>query len=141
MAPDARLSVREIHWGLIPDMTGTQLLPGLVGRDHAKELTFTGRVLSGTEAVALGLATRTADDPRTAALALAHEIATRSPDAIRAAKRLLDRAGTVALAEGLAAEQQEIGALIGTPNQSEAVRAGLEHRTPAYTDPVGGSTP
>src|SRR6476661_9264936 len=68
VAPDARLSVFEVSWGLIPDMTGTQLLPELVGRDVAKELTFSGRVVSGTEAVALGLATRTDLDPRAAAL-------------------------------------------------------------------------
>src|SRR5438105_4759204 len=68
VAPDARLSVLEIRWGLIPDMTGTQLLPGLVGRDVAKELTFSGRMVSGQEAVALGLATRVDPDPRRAAL-------------------------------------------------------------------------
>src|ERR1051326_2612102 len=70
VAPDARLSVLEIRWGLIPDMTGSQLLPDLVGRDVAKELTFTGRMVSGTEAVALGLATRVDPDPRQAALDL-----------------------------------------------------------------------
>ena len=63
VAPDARMSVLEIRWGLIPDMTGSQLLPELVGRDVAKELTFSGRVVTGTEAVALGLATRTDPDP------------------------------------------------------------------------------
>ena len=73
VTPDARLSVLEIRWGLIPDMTGSQLLPELVGRDVAKELTFSGRVVSGTEAVALGLATRTDPDPRAAALELARE--------------------------------------------------------------------
>ena len=50
VAPDARLSVMEVKWGLIPDMTGTQVLPELVGRDVAKELTLTARVVSGTEA-------------------------------------------------------------------------------------------
>ncbi len=64
LAPDARMSVLEIRWGLIPDMTGTQLLPELVGRDVAKDLTFTGRMVSGAEAVALDLATRVEPDPR-----------------------------------------------------------------------------
>src|ERR1700749_4289205 len=90
---DARLSVLEIRWGLIPDMTGSQLLPELVGRDVAKELTFSGRVVSGEEAVALGLATRTDPDPRGAALELARGIAARSPHGIPAPKRLLDLAG------------------------------------------------
>src|ERR1700758_1652997 len=89
LAPDARLSVFEVAWGLIPDMTGTQLLPELVGRDVAKELTYTARVVSGEEAVRIGLATRTDPDPLAAALALAREIAGRSPHAIRAAKRLV----------------------------------------------------
>ena len=135
VAPDARMSVLEIRWGLIPDMTGTQLLPELVGRDVAKELTFTGRMVSGTEAVALGLATRVDPDPRRAALELARSIAGRSPHAIRAAKRLLDLAGRADLETGFAAEQEEIGALIGSPNQAEAVAAEFEQRPPRFADP------
>jgi len=135
VAPDARMSVLEIRWGLVPDMTGTQLLPELVGRDVAKELTFTGRMVSGEEAVALGLATRVDPDPRQAALELARSIAGRSPDAIRAAKRLLDLAGRVDLETGFAAEQEEIGALVGHPNQAEAVAAEFEQRPPRFTDP------
>lgn len=135
VAPDAVLSVLEIRWGLIPDMTGSQLLPELVGRDVAKDLTLTGRRVSGTEAVALGLATRTADDPRAAALETAHEIAGHNPHAVRAAKRLLDDAGRQDLETGFAAEQTEIGALIGSPNQAEAVTARFEERDPVFVDP------
>jgi enoyl-CoA hydratase/carnithine racemase len=134
VAPDARLSVLEVAWGLIPDMTGTQLLPELVGRDVAKELTFTARVVTGDEAVRIGLATRAEQDPLTAALAMATEIAAHSPHAIRAAKRLLNLAGRVELASGLAAEQKEIRALIGSPNQVEAVTARFEKRTPAFAE-------
>jgi len=136
VAPDARMSVLEIRWGLIPDMTGSQLLPELVGRDVAKELTFTGRMVSGEEAVALGLATRVDPDPRQAAFELARSIAGRSPHAIRAAKRLLDLAGRVDLETGFAAEQKEIGALVGSANQAEAVTAEFEQRPPRFTDPV-----
>jgi enoyl-CoA hydratase/carnithine racemase len=134
VAPDARLSVMEVTWGLIPDMTGTQLLPELVGRDVAKELTWTGRVVNGDEAAALGLCTRTDPDPLRAALALAAEIAARSPHAVRAAKRLLDLGGRVDLEAGFAAEQTEIGALIGSPNQVEAVTARFEKRDPTFED-------
>ncbi|HEX4249796.1 MAG TPA: crotonase/enoyl-CoA hydratase family protein [Pseudonocardia sp.] len=134
VAPDATLSVLEIKWGLIPDMTGTQLLPELVGRDVAKELTLTGRKVLGAEAVALGLATRVEADPLAAALTMAREIAQRSPHAVRAAKRLLDLAGRVDLTTGFAAEQEEIGALIGSPNQVEAVTAGFEKRAPHFAD-------
>jgi len=135
VAPDARMSVLEIRWGLVPDMTGSQLLPELVGRDVAKELTFSGRVVRGEEAVALGLATRVDPDPRKAALELARIIADRNPHAIRAAKRLLDQAGRVDLETGFAAEQEEIGALIGSPNQAEAVAAEFGKRPPRFTDP------
>ena len=132
VAPGTRLSVFEVAWGLIPDMTGTQLLPELVGRDVAKELTYTGRIVSGEEAAAIGLATRTDPDPLAAALAMAREIAGRSPHAVRAAKRLLDLAGRTDLASGFAAEQEEIRALIGSPNQVEAVTARFEKRDPVF---------
>jgi enoyl-CoA hydratase/carnithine racemase len=134
VAPDARLSVFEVAWGLIPDMTGTQLLPELVGRDVAKELTYTGRIVSGEEAVRIGLATRSDPDPLAAALAMAKEIAGRSPHAVRAAKRLLDLAGRTDLAAGFAAEQEEIRALIGSPNQVEAVTARFEKRDPMFRE-------
>jgi enoyl-CoA hydratase/carnithine racemase len=135
VTPDARLSVMEIKWGLVPDMSGTQTLRRLVRLDVAKELTFTGRVISGTEAVALGLATRVADDPRAAAIALATEIATKSPDAIRAAKRLLDRSGVGSVEDGLQLEESLQRGLLGRPNQIESVRANLEKRAPRFADP------
>src|SRR3954453_10699917 len=125
VARDAQLSVMEVQWGLVPDMCGTQLLPELVGRDVAKELTLTGRRLSGTEAVRLGLATRESDEPLAEALGLAAEIAGHSRKATRAAKRLLDLAGRVPLAEGLQAEQDEISTLIGSPEQVAVVRRRL----------------
>ncbi|WP_448639346.1 crotonase/enoyl-CoA hydratase family protein [Geodermatophilus sp. URMC 63] len=125
VAPDAQLSVMEVQWGLVPDMCGTQLLPELVGRDVAKELALTGRRVSGSEAVRLGLATREAADPRAAALALAAQIAGHSRSATRATKRLIELAGRVPLAEGLQAEQDEIGALIGSPEQAAVVRRRL----------------
>lgn len=136
VAPGAKLSVLEIRWGLVPDMTGTAALIRLVGEDVAKELTFTGRMVSGEEAVRLGLATRTADDPRQAATDLAREIATNSPDAIRAAKRLLNRAADHDLAGQYLEESRELGALRGSPNQAEAVRAYFEKRPATYSDPA-----
>ena len=131
-APDARFSILEVKWGLVPDMTGTWMLPRLVGLDVAKELTFTGRMVEGAEAVALGLATRVADDPYAAAHELARELTGKSPEALRAAKRLLNASGSVPIAEQFAAERAEIGALIGSPNQVEAVMAGFEKREPRF---------
>jgi enoyl-CoA hydratase/carnithine racemase len=133
--PEAKLSVLEIRWGLVPDMTATATLPRLVGVDVAKELTWTGRTVSGAEAVEIGLATRVADDPRAAALALAGEIAAKNPFAIRAAKRLFDGPDSATVADRYAAERHEIGQLVGTPNQVEAVAAYFEKRAPSFADP------
>jgi enoyl-CoA hydratase/carnithine racemase len=124
-APDARLSVMESTWGLVPDMGITSTLPRLVRIDVAKELTYTGRVISGTEAAALGLVTRATEDPLAAAKELAAEIAGRSPDAVRAAKRLYDVSWHAPVEEGLLLETELQVGLIGSPNQIEAVRAGL----------------
>jgi enoyl-CoA hydratase/carnithine racemase len=135
-APDTRLSVMEIKWGLVPDMSITRTLPRLVGIDVAKELTYTGRVISGGDADRLGLVTRVAQDPLAAAHELAAEIATRSPDAVRSAKRLFEEAWTGTRDQTLALEAQLQGALIGSPNQLEAVRAGVAKEPGAFTDPA-----
>ena len=134
VAPDAKLSVLEVRWGLIPDMTGTQVLPELVGRDVAKDLTFTGRMVTGEEALAIGLATRVAAQPRDSAFEMARVIAANSPHAVRGAKTLLNLAGRVSLAEGFAAEERTIRGLIGSPNQVEAIMAYFEKREPQFTD-------
>jgi len=132
--PDTQLSVREVFWGLVPDMTGTLTLSQLVRADVAKELVFTARVLDAREGLALGLVTRLADDPLSAARAMAQEIACRSPDAVRGAKRLLNRAMMAAAADQFAAERQEIYQLIGSANQAEAVSAYFQKRLPDFKD-------
>ena len=135
VAPDAQFSVMEIKWGLIPDMSGTQTLRHLVRLDVAKELTFSGRIVRGSEAVTLGLATRLSDNPREDALALAREIASKSPDAIRAGKRLLNSANLVSVGEGLQMEESLQRGLIGGANQIEAVQANMQKRAPRFNDP------
>ena len=132
--PDTQLSVREVHWGLVPDMTGTLMLSQLVRADVAKELVFSARVFDGREAYALGLATRLSDTPHDDAMALAAEIAGRSPDAIRGAKRLINGLIHQQAEAQFAAERQVIGSLIGKPNQIEAVMSNFEKRPAAYTD-------
>lgn len=134
-SPDARLSVMEVRWGLIPDMSITRTLPRLVGIDVAKELTYTARVLDGSEAHALGLVTRLDADPLSAARELAAEIAERSPDAIRRAKRLYEEAWTGAPQDTLALEARLQSELVGSPNQLEAVRAGFAKEPAAFVDP------
>jgi enoyl-CoA hydratase/carnithine racemase len=133
--PDATLSVLEIRWGLSPDMTGTATLPRLVGPDVAKELAWTGRAVSGQEAARIGLATRTSDTPLDDAMALARELATKNPHAVRGIKRLIEQSGRVPLAQQYADEREVIGTLVSTPNQVEAVAAFFEKRDPSFADP------
>jgi enoyl-CoA hydratase/carnithine racemase len=134
---DVKLSVFEIQWGLVPDMAGMPRLRSLCRDDVARELTYTGRIVNGPEAVALGLATRVEADPVAAALDMAHAIAGKNPDAIRAAKRLLNASEDVdvSTADLLMAESVEQQALIGSTNQAEAVKANLEKRAPVFIDP------
>ncbi len=136
-APDTHFSALEINWGLVPDMGGHVLLRGLLRDDVARELTYTGRMVSADEAVRIGLATRVCDDPLDAANALAEAIAQRNPGAIRAAKRLANMAQRTlddSAAALLRAESAEQGALMGSPNQVEALRANVAKRPPRFED-------
>lgn len=135
IAPDAQMSVMEIKWGLVPDMAGMVLMRDLLRDDVMRELSYTGRVVVGEEAVRLGLATRVAADPAAEAMALAQQMAQRSPDALRAAKRLLNQAHQgLDEAALLLAESDEQSALMGSANQLEATRANLERRVPKFHD-------
>lgn len=135
VAADTKLSVMEIKWGLVPDMGAFAILPSLVRDDIARELTFTGRIFSGEEAHKFGLATRLSDHPYKNAIALARDIAGKSPEAIRAAKRLFENAGTADTKTILAAETAEQMALLGGTNQREAIAAASAKRPPEFHDP------
>ena len=132
--PDTKLSVREVHWGLTPDMTGTLMLSRLVRDDVMKELVFTGRVLPASEGAQLGLVTKLSDTPVDDAMVMAREIAGRSPDAVRGAKKLINRLSNAGAAEHFAAEREIIFKLIGSPNQVEAITANFENRAPNFAD-------
>ena len=134
-APDTRMSVMEVKWGLIPDMSITRTLPRLVAIDVAKELTFTGRVFTGLQAHQLGIVSRVSSDALPQARELAAEIATRSPDAVRAAKRLFDESWTRSPEDTLALEAELQRGLIGSPNQMAAVTAGFTKQPAEFVDP------
>ena len=136
IAPDARIAFVEITWGLVPDLSATQALRRLVPLDVAKKLILSGEPIGGERAVALGLGTELSEQPLEDAFALARTFAKRSPDAVRAAKRLLNESGLVPLAQGLANEFEASAALMGGRNQLEAVMAKLEKRDPRFQDPV-----
>lgn len=134
LAPDAQMSVMEIRYGLIPDMTASCTLPRLVRADIVRELVFTGRIVAADEAVQIGLGTRKSDHALADALAMARQIAHSSPHAIRAAKALLD--GVQGLEDVAALELEtklQLG-LLGTPNQLEAVQSVMLKRPPTFSD-------
>lgn len=132
-APDAKLSVMEMKWGLVPDMSGLVTLRHLVRGDVLRRLVYTAEVVDGEAAARLGLATETAADPLARAREIAAGIAQRSPSAIRAAKRLMLLAeGDATEAAILLAESAEQKALIGAADQIETVTAQMQGRAPNY---------
>jgi enoyl-CoA hydratase/carnithine racemase len=133
--PATRLAVMEVKWGLVPDMGGYLLWRGNVRDDVLRELTYTHREFSGAEAATLGFATHIDADPLARALALAHDIAGKSPHAVRAAKDLSNRTPLLTDADVLMAESIGQIALMYSPGQVEAVRAGMERRAPEFVDP------
>jgi enoyl-CoA hydratase/carnithine racemase len=135
VAPDARLAVMEMKWGIVPDMGGFALWRGCVREDVLRELTYTNREFSGEEALAWGFATVADADPAARAMSLAQEIARRSPTAIRAAKSLFNRSADLPLDEILAAESIEQQRLLGTRNQTEAMLSQTERRPARFLDP------
>ena len=134
-APDARLCVMELKWGIVPDMGHYALWKGLIRDDVLREMTYSHREFSGEEAAAMGFVTRTAADPLAEALALARAIAGKNPQAIRAAKALANRSLDAGTDEILLAESREQQRLLGTRNQLEAVRSQMEGRPGTFTDP------
>ena len=136
--PETRLAVMEVKWGLVPDMGGYLLWRGNVRDDVLRDMTYTHREFNGPQAVELGFATHLDADPLARALALAHEIAGKNPHAVRGAKDLFNRTPTMTDAEVLMAESVSQIPLMDSPNQIEAVRAGMERRAPRFVDPVLG---
>ena len=134
VAADARLAIMEIKWGIVPDMGGIALMRKLARSDVIRELAMTGRIFSGADALTYGFATSLHADPLAAARSTAKEIAARNPDAVRAIKRLLNSASDNDAAAILLAESKEQAALIGSPNQIEAARAGIEGRPGRFAD-------
>ena len=132
-APDTKPTNKKNKKNQDPDMAGTPILATLMRDDVLRELTYTGRVFSAAEGQAYGVVTRICDDPYAAALETARDIAGKNPDAIRAAKRMMNRL-SVDPGPALMAESVEQQKLIGSPNQLESVRANMEKRAPKFTD-------
>ncbi len=133
-APDTRLAIMEMKWGLIPDMGGMVLLPQLTRSDVIRRMVYTATPVRAAQARDWGLVTELADDPHAAALDLAVEIAGKSPSAIRAAKRLIGVAESGAGEDAvLLAESREQTDLIGKPHQMEVIAANMAKRPPRFS--------
>lgn len=135
VAAGAELSIMEIKWGLVPDMGLSTTLRGSVSRAQIFELACCGRVVDGKQAVDIGLATAVKDDPLESAHELAAEIARKSPDAVRANKRLMYEAWEADYASALQLEAELQSAVMAGANQAEAVLANMEKRAPKFDDP------
>lgn len=132
--PDTKMSIREVNWGLIPDMSGTAIMHSLAADDVVRELTYTGRIFDAREAKEFGFVTHLSDDPQTDAMELAKTIADRSPTAVQVSKELFNRIAHADAADILMTESELQETVIGGPNQIEAVMAGLEKRAANFTD-------
>ncbi len=133
-APDTRLSIMESKWGLIPDMAISTTLRHIMPPDRVKELAWTARVFDAAEGLQLGVLTSVEDDPLAMARRIAQECADKSPEAIRGIKCLVNEAWSRSEEDSLALEAQLQLRLLGSANQSEAVRANLEKRKPDFAD-------
>lgn len=134
--PDAKFSLMEMKWGLIPDMSVTQTIRDIVSIDVAKELIFTGKIIKGEEAARLNLVTHICEKPYDDAMTLAREIASKNPDAVRAAKKLINEVWHGDSGRGLMMESELMMTLMGSPNQLEAVAANFTQNPPKFKDPV-----
>lgn len=130
--PDCELSVMEVKWGLVPDMTGSVTLRELLPMDVAKELAMTGRVFNAVEAKSLNLVTGVADDPLAVADALVQTIKTRSPDAVSGVKALFDQTWNASVADAFAVESRIQMKMFMSRNQRIAARANLAKQSPKY---------
>ncbi len=133
---DARLSIMEIKWGLIPDMSAFATLPNIVSMAVAKELTYTGRIVESAEALQVGLVNKVVSDHLASAFELAELIASKSPDAIRTGKQLIENAWRLPAKEAMAMEATLQKQIMGKENQIEAVTANMQSRPPKFKNPA-----
>ncbi len=134
IAPDTKLSVMELKWGIIPDMGGLVLMRHSIREDLIRELVYTHRVFSGTQAVEYGFATHVDDNPYEAAMKLATEIASKSPSAIVKAKQVMNEIPYVNFEDGLMLESVHQEEIKLKHNQVEAVFSTMQKRAPEFKD-------
>jgi enoyl-CoA hydratase/carnithine racemase len=132
----AKLGAPEVTLGLIPAYGGTQRLPRLIGAAKAKELIFTGAMISAAEALKIGLVNKTvpAGQELRAARDLAHTIAQRAPKAVQAAKRAIIEGLEVPLPKGIEQETHLFETeVMSSGDLGEGLAAFVERRPPKFT--------
>ena len=133
-ADDATFGQPEIKLGVMPGAGGTQRLTRALGKARAMELILTGRNLSAREAYERGLVSEIVarEEVMPAALALASEIASLPPLAVRAAKEAVNRAYELSLEAGLEFERRNFFMLFASEDQKEGMAAFVEKRKPEW---------
>jgi len=134
VAQDASFGQPEVNLGIIPGAGGTQRLPRLVGVGIAKELIYTGRIITTAEAQSIGLVNRVVprDQVMDEAKAMAKLIASKGPLAIRAAKKAINKGLNLTLYQGLDVETDCFSGLMDTEDKREGTTAFLEKRKPVF---------
>ncbi len=134
MSEEAQIGLTETSWAIIPGAGGCVRLPQLVGVARAKELIFTARKLTASEALDMGLVNHVVprEELLPKARELAERIAAQGPLAVRAAKRAINGALGLPTSAGLAREWEEYQSIIPTEDRLEGLRAFAEKRPPAY---------
>ncbi|MCK9905687.1 enoyl-CoA hydratase-related protein, partial [Frankia sp. Cpl3] len=125
LSETAEMGLTETSLGIIPGAGGTQRLPRLIGKGKAKELIFTARRVSSTEALEIGLVNRVvqAENVMSAALELAQQIVQNAPIALAQAKFAIDYGLEADLATGLAIESNAYQVTIPTKDRLEGLEA------------------
>ena len=134
VSESATFSQAFVKVGLVPDTGGLYLLSRLIGLNRAKEICFTGRMLSAREALELGLVNRVlaADALMPAAQELARELARGATAAIGLTKSLLNLAHTATLEEMAEFESYALAVVLSTHDHREGIRAFREKRAPQF---------
>ena len=127
---NAMFGLPEITLGLMPGFGGTQRLPRLIGKNMAKEMIFTGKMISAAEAVQIGLANKVC--PKASlmeeVLKTAKMIALKGKVSLRAAKETIDNGMNVDLASGCIMEMDGFALCMASDDSKEGTRAFLEKR-------------
>jgi enoyl-CoA hydratase len=135
-AREAKLGLNFTRLGIHPGMGATWTLPRLVGPAVAAELLYTGRILDGEEALRIGLVNRAVprDEVLKEALALAREVATSAPRAVRGVKRALARSSEATLEDQLSFEAERQAECFESSDLREGIAAVREKREPRFQD-------